>query len=281
MYNRKRTRARRRKDRRGIKVVMSGLKNLLISLLRVSLASALISLLAVGAYASYEKVKSTGYFKVSRVEVYGNKIVNYKTILGLFGATKSKNIFELDLTEAGKRLESHPWIEWVELQRKLPSTIIISVKERKPVIMVQAARRVLVDKEGVVLTAVEPDFKAPVPLITGKRIGALSLRPGERVDSEIMSDVMTAISELNGYRLFGKSKLRSIDVSREDRLVIRFTGSHVIVTTPRGRWIDSAERLRTVDYILRGKEKSVESINLVFANKVIVTYPIKTPEKRG
>lgn len=266
----------RRKKESPLKAGLSRLYALAMSFVRIVVISSLFTISAVGAYAGYEKIKTTDYFRIASVEVDGLKRVDEQDILRLLGRIKGKNVFELDLHQAGKRLESHPWIESVKIRRRLPATITVFAGERTPALVVAAPRRLLVDRHGVILRTIGEDENPPYPLVTGLALSGKSLRPGDRIEPGGIRDALGAIGKLAGYRLFGKSRLASVDLSDKDRLAIRFQGTGVIVTAHRRDWTDGAQRLKTVDYILRGREKAVIKIDLYYPDKVIVTYPTNT-----
>ncbi len=257
------------------------LNALAVAFVRIVLITAVFTLSAVGAYAGYEKMKTTDYFRIANVEVDGLERVSEPDFLRLLGNIKGKSVFEFDLYEAGKRLQTHPWIESVEIRRRLPATIRILAGERTPALIVAGSRRFLADRHGVILRVIGKDENPLYPLITGISLGARPMRPGGQIDPGAIRDALRAIGKLTGYRLFGKSRLKSIDLSGKDRLVLRFEGSAVTVIAQRLDWTDGAERLKTVDYILRGREKAVIQIDLSFPDKVIVTYPTNTQDQRG
>jgi len=271
----------RKKKAGRFKGALLRLNALATAFVRIVLITAMFTLSAVGAYAGYEKMKTTDYFRIDSVEVDGLKRVSELDFLRLLGKVKGKSVFEFDLSEAGKRLQTHPWIESVEIRRRLPATIRILAGERTPAVIVVGSRRFLADRHGVILRMIEKDGNPPYPIITGIALGDKPLGPGDQIDSGAIRDALKAIDKLDGYRLFGKSRLKSVDLSGKDRLVLGFEGSAVTVTAHRLDWTDGAERLKTVDYILRGREKAVIQIDLSFPDKVIVTYPTNTQDQRG
>ncbi|VAX14728.1 hypothetical protein MNBD_NITROSPINAE04-1707 [hydrothermal vent metagenome] len=281
MRKRKNAKTGRKKRASRLKEALLRLNALAVAFVRIVLITTVFTLSAVGAYAGYEKVKTTDYFKITKVEIDGLTRVNELDLLQLLGNVKGKSVFEFDLGKAGKRLQTHPWIESVEIRRRLPATIRILAGERTPALIVVGSRRFLADRHGVILRAVGKDENPPYPLVTGIALDARPLRPGDQIDPGAIRDALKAIDKLTGYSLFGKSRLKSIDLSGEDRLVLRFEGSAVTVIAQRLDWTDGAQRLKTVDYILRGREKAVIQIDLFFPDKVIVTYPTNTQDQRG
>ncbi len=237
--------------------------------------------LAITVKFIYETSITYGYFQIERIEITGNRIVSKSEIEKTLGDARGENIFEFDIRQAGKRLESLPWISSVKLHRQLPSSLVVAVTERTPVATVMAGRLWLVDEYGYLLKDFGDAEKNPFPVIYGINTSVSELKPGARIDTRLIEGGILAIQRLSGYMLFGRSALAKIDMSESGRVELRFAGSDVSVFAPKRVWTDEAERLRTVDYIIRGKEGSVESIDLTFSDKVIVKYKTTISDDKG
>lgn len=236
-----------------------------------------IALLIVAAVIvsqmGFDSLMESGYFDVKEIGVSGASVVEKKKILEQIGPVFGQNVFDLDIKAIGIRLESHPWIKNVEVRRKLPNNLTVHITERKPVVIAVLGDEWLMDEDGVALKKPEPQDRKGLPILTGAKAKGKTIKAGQRIDVNQVRPAIEALKRLSGYKLFGKYTLWVIDVSKKNRLEIFFTGSRVKLIMPKWRWSDEAQRLRVVDYILRGKKGNVKSIDLTFRNKVVVTYP--------
>jgi cell division protein FtsQ len=92
------------------------------------------------------------YFNVATIKAANNKIVSSDEIISLSGIYKGNNIFYINTGESIQGLLKNPYILSASIERKLPSTIIISVTEREAVYYGQRNGKFLViDKNGTVL----------------------------------------------------------------------------------------------------------------------------------
>ena len=74
----------------------------------------------------------SGFFTVDSIEVEGNEHYTYEEILNISHAVPGRNlIYNTNKKEIVSYLEQNPYIKTAEVRRKLPSTIVIVVKERK------------------------------------------------------------------------------------------------------------------------------------------------------
>jgi cell division protein FtsQ len=73
------------------------------------------------------------YFNISNIVVSGNKNITSNDIIKLSGINMGNNVFYINSHKSKEGVLSNPYILDVEISRKLPSTINISVTERKAV----------------------------------------------------------------------------------------------------------------------------------------------------
>lgn len=262
-----RNRAARKPDRARLK---TGVMRLGAVVARMTAGVALAGLCVWGATEGYGEAARRGYLNIEKAIITGARTLTTQDVMELAGEPLGKNIMEFDLAAAGRALEAHPLIRNVTVKREFPSAVRLEINERFPVAAVDAGEAWLVDEDGVMLRPAEPGELDRLPLLTGAFDGNGAPEPGRRVKARAVRDAVYAVKRLDGYRLFGRHSVQSVDVSKPDRLAVRFSGAAPVLITPRGEWTDEAARLRTVDYILRGQEETVEYIDVSFENKVVV-----------
>ncbi|MDF2885208.1 MAG: cell division protein FtsQ [Clostridiaceae bacterium] len=93
------------------------------------------------------------YFNITDFEVSGNRNITKNEIVKLSSIEKGNNIFYTNLSKARTNIGSNPYIQSVEIKRKLPSTLNIEVVERDAYFYGNdpSGKYVIVDNEGVVL----------------------------------------------------------------------------------------------------------------------------------
>lgn len=92
------------------------------------------------------------YFNISNIEVYGNKNITKDSIIESSKIYYGNNIFYVNSKNADNSILSNPYISDVNIARKFPSTIQISVKERQAFFYVMADNSYfIIDGNGVLL----------------------------------------------------------------------------------------------------------------------------------
>ena len=107
-------------------------------------------------------------FNIKQISIEGNEAAPAETIINLSGIKKGENIFKFNKSAITK-IKENKYIQDVNIKRKLPGTVIISVKERTVKYQLNLINSyVYIDKSGNILEITET--KANVPVITGLNI---------------------------------------------------------------------------------------------------------------
>ena len=135
-----------------------------------------IMLVAI-CYCSLLYAHHINLFSQEKVVVLGNKYVNQNIILDTMNLDTEESIFSYDLAELQDNVESIEFIKSVKVSRILPSTLMVQVLERAPVILV------LLDDENYFFDADQTPLLAnkesinffPVPIMTFSNDDSLKL----------------------------------------------------------------------------------------------------------
>lgn len=229
-------------------------------------------------YKGYEWIKDGLFSKNPRFEIHhlviscdGNLGEDY--IREISGLHEGMNLFEFSFKEIDEKLSGVSRIESVYLERKLPNTLVVEVKERVPVAKITGARKTrypfLVDRYGFVLPH-RRSVAATLPLIKGLDA---ELPLGEQLtqkDVEITLKII-ALCESTSY-LRSYVRLESLDVQYSDFIDLRLQGG-IRVRMPRFSLKPKLQNLATIIKIANGQGRRVKEVDLTLDSaKVPVTY---------
>ncbi len=130
-------------------------------------ALVLVGVLSVGLVLGYHFLVSSEYFMVRKVVLTGLNRVSRTQVLASTGLDKPANILALNLSEMAEELQAAPWIDRVTLTRKLPDTILVDVKERRPQALISLGAMYYLDESGRAFKKVDPNEKPELPIVTG------------------------------------------------------------------------------------------------------------------
>jgi cell division septal protein FtsQ len=79
------------------------------------------------------------FFRLRRVQVVGARYVRADSIVALLGVDTTRSIWD-ETDELVARVRKHPQVNDVEISRRVPGTLVVTVTERVPVAFVPTAR---------------------------------------------------------------------------------------------------------------------------------------------
>jgi len=206
-------------------------------------------------------------FEVHSVLVRGNQFLSEDTIRSVADISAGANIFKLDLAAPAVNLKMIPMIKEARITRSLPATVVITVKERRPLALLPDGEGfVEVDAEGVYLQKAGVGVPG-LPVITGVQ-GDIP-GPGQVIRAERLGDALAVINGLPGEVVAGLSEVHVGGDGRVwlytlDRIQCRF-----------GLPAEIREKGAVLSQLLvelRRQEARVEYIDLSSAGQPVVRY---------
>lgn len=186
----------------------------------------ILSLLLISAAALIFSLSS--FFTVDSIEVKGNSHFSAEEIINIAHAVPGHNIlYDPGSAEIIEYLEQNPYIKSATVSRKLPSTLVITVNERKQACAFKYDDDYLVmDDEGILLKKTRTQPK--ITMING--LVASKIKLGETIgtkDQQMFSRTLKLIREMNAGDLY----FVSIDMSEygESRLVRAYVYDKLVV----------------------------------------------------
>jgi POTRA domain, FtsQ-type len=226
-------------------------------------------------------------FAIRKIVVRTDGLLKVGQVRRWAGVRVGENLFALDLARVKRDLELVPLIKEADVERVLPDTLRLQVKEREPIARVYALQprqnalgyRIVdyyLDAEGFVMDLAEarpgPKQAFPpgrLPILVG--VSNTDLPPGRPTDSAQVRAALRFISRFAQSPMLGRVELSRIDPS---------TPGLLEVTTDRGSRITFAvnhlrrqlDRWRIVyDYGL-SKGESINALDLSVTNNLPISW---------
>jgi cell division protein FtsQ len=208
------------------------------------------------------------YFEITKIYVVGTEKMTITQVLELAGLQPGKNILRVENKAVEKKLAAHPWVKKATVEKKLPSTINITIQERQATAIVPAVEGFyVIDEDGVVLTKVANLAEVVLPVVTNASLPA-DLYYGETIDRE---DLRTALEVINSLPI--EIKNRASEVSLGEAITVFFSGGLKIKigTTER-----LEQKLTTLSEIFTNTDEQVlgriKYIDLRFNGPPVIRY---------
>lgn len=160
-------------------------------------------------------------FNIKAVQVFNNEQISTDTILSLSQLKIDQNIFKFSANKVEDEIKTNPYIESVQIKRKLPNKIEITVEERQKRYNVQFLNGfVYINNQGYILEISEQKTEG-VPVIQGISTEVEQIVEGSRLNTEDLGKLETVIQIMNickNYEL--DSKVTSIDITNKMNYII-------------------------------------------------------------
>jgi cell division protein FtsQ len=156
--------------------------SLLEPALRTLAAAVVSAALSLATWQAWRWASGSPLFALREIHFSGLSHASEADLLKRSGLAPGQNIFRVDLAQAARGIESHPWVVAAQLERRLPDAVIASVDEHHAAALVQLGGALYVlDEEGKLFKRAERDDRLDLPIVTGqvrdplRRLAALHL----------------------------------------------------------------------------------------------------------
>jgi cell division protein FtsQ len=141
--------------------------------LKVSALLAGLAGISVLFVVLYSYLLTSPYIRLEQVEIAGVDEEMKKELQEMCGLNFDLSLLAIDVDEVQKRLEKHPWVRTVEVEKQFPHGLVIRVEKEEPRALVVADKLYYMNRFGKVFKAVGPNEAVDFPIVTGISSDAL------------------------------------------------------------------------------------------------------------
>ena len=246
--------------------------------MRRCVVSMKISLLLVGMggtsllfILAYDALTQSSTFEARTITVEGNHRLSKEAILKQGKIKLHDNIFGINLKILRNRLLADPWIAAAEVERGLPDTIHIRVREHMPIAAVELGRLFYLSEAGEIFKPIETSDRTRVPVVTGLGLSDIDLRNSQGLPALRAIMEVLHLSRLHGS-ILPPHVIHSIHADPEMGLTISAFQSGLLVRLGFESYESKFNRLRDLISYFRqeGEPSNVGYIDLNDLDRVVV-----------
>jgi cell division septal protein FtsQ len=238
-----------------------------------------------GVWALDQFVFKNDAFAVRHLDIQTDGSIPVAQLRQWAGVKPGDNLLALDLARIKRDLELAPMIESVAVERLLPHTLRLRVKERAPIAQVRlpqlqprggvAIVSYYLDEDGHVIqplsalaetTARNADS---LPVLSG--VNAVELRPGSAVGSPKLIAALRLIAAFESSPMSGLVEMKSVDVAGTEILQVT-TEQGGQITFALGRLEEQLHRWRAVYDYGQKTGRAIRTLDLSVANNSPVLW---------
>ncbi len=227
--------------------------------------------LAIGLVISANLWKSN--LKVKRVIIEGNRIVETAELIQLIKVQKNAQLQDIDLMAVRRDILSHHFIKDAVVERDLPATLKVTVKERVPLAIINSAEILYLDEDGVVLPHSISKQLFDLPVLTGMTEN-IQLTPGTMIKND---DVQEALRILATSKLVNKELyylISEVRLRNGGDIVLYAAEWGVPIIFGRGEIASKLVRLEAFwnDVVRERGSNNLQYVDLRFDDQVVVRW---------
>lgn len=232
---------------------------------------ALLALVSAMLLGGWWWASDSPAFAVTRVEVLGTNHLGRLQVLRTAGVGAHSNLLALPVGKISHRLMGLPWLDAVELRRRLPGNLYITVHERRPRLLALVEGRLqYLDQKLLPLAPVGRRPVLDLPVLTGLSRKDL-LAPDEEA-LRLMKAVKALLAVLPSQYLEPGGRLGEIHLDRVWGLSLVFNDLPPTVRMGFGGYAGGLARLKAVraDLERRGELSRAKLIDLESERRTVV-----------
>jgi cell division septal protein FtsQ len=233
-------------------------------------------LLVYGIYRAFSLVLNASALQVSKVTVNGTVRLSAGEVQQLVHGLYGTNIITADLAKYRQRILDSPWVAEASLRRVLPSTIEITVVERRPFGISRLGTQLfLIDRDGTAIDEYGPQYSAfDLPIIDGLVQAPRNGRPSiDRARAQLAARVIDAIAP--NAKL--ASRLSQIDVGDVHNAMVLLDDDPAWLYLGEDQFRERLQSYVEVASALRDQVAEIDYVDLRYGERVYVKQRDGTP----
>jgi cell division septal protein FtsQ len=245
----------------------------------VALWLALLALVGAGCWYGWRQAGpdvlawADQFFEIKVVEITRTERISRGDVLAMLDLEPGRGLLLIDLVQAQRSLETHPWIRRAVVRRVFPDTLAVELDEREPVAVLKTGtggREFLLDRDGTLISEGVPVADEGLPILTGVEYADAILGTGDTAARVRSGIALAGLLDRSGV---GRTE---VDLRRPDDMVAYYSGLRLRFGD--GDFGDKVDRYRQVSdrvrdrWVAQAKAVPVRQVevDLRFQDKVIV-----------
>ncbi|GEM_PF-6706788 len=215
--------------------------------------------------------RDTG-FRVEKVMVTGCKMLAEPEVIAAAKVPMFRSIFDVEFSPIAERVEALPYVQKAHVTRVFPSTIVIAVKERKPLALINHAGLWPVDEESVILPRLQSQRRLndPVsydtPILSGV---AFSKSGNDKKLAATNKRVVEFLATLRATNAMLYHSISEVNLNAKGHLTFYLMEGGVPVYLGDDNWMEKCERLFVFLQHVKPASGKFLTIDLRYDNQIV------------
>lgn len=240
-----------------------------IRLLKASAFLTIIAAISISFLFLYHYLLTSPYLRLEQVDVEGVDEEIKHELVHMSGLNSDMSLMALNLNELKLKMEEHPWVRSVKLERRYPHTLIVQAEKEIPSAVVVMDKLHYMNRWGEVFKEAGGSEKFDLPVVTG--VGGEKKSESERQLSSA-ANIIKALESAKG--LLSLDELSEIHISKGEEMSLYFNHLMTEIKLMHEDLPAKMEELKKVmEHLIGiGRIHQVKSIDLHYRDGVVVAF---------
>jgi len=216
----------------------------------------------------YDNLLRSPYIKLERVVVLGVDETMREELLEIAQVDFEMSLFAVNMDEMKERLEKHPWVKSVSLEKQFPHTLAIRVEREEPWAIVAGDKLRYMNRRGRIFKEVEEGDPIDFPVVTG--IPVTGENVGKPVDTAV--HVLGVLEAEKGN--WSMEHLSELHVRGDGSVYLYYPSLPCGIKVRADELANRMDDLKkVVEHLNRsGRIRTAKGINLEYADGAVVSF---------
>lgn len=230
--------------------------------------AALVLLALYALYRGGSVVAHARVLQIDDVVIRGNGRLSTGEVMAVLDGLRGENIVMTDLDSWRRRLLASPWVRDAAFRRSLPSTVEVTVTERRPVAIGRISGELyLVDDRATVIDLYGPQYRdLDLPIVDG----LAALGRGPAMLDETRAELAARLIESLQTDPEIASQLSQVDVADVHNAKVILNDDPAVVFVGRERFLQRIRSYLQLSTALRQRVPEIEYVDLRFEDRIYV-----------
>ena len=237
-------------------------------LLKVSSFLVIITVVSISFLTLYHYLLNSPYMRLEEIDMRGADPKLRDELIHMCGLDAGQGILSFHLHELKRKMESHPWIRSVKLERRFPHTLVVEVEKEAPAVLVRTDDLYYVNRSGEIFKQVSEADDMDFPVITGLSTDNLQVQEELR---QVMHVVSILAPEASPWSV---SEVSEIHLRKNGAMSLYFNHMKAEIIFMWNELADKMDDLKKLANHLKesGKIELVTRINLNYVDGAVVSF---------
>ncbi len=227
-----------------------------------------VAIISLSFISIYHYLLTSPYMKLRQVKVTGVDGEIRHDLIRIGGLNSELSLVSLNLKKLKQKMEEHPWVRSVKLERRFPHSLIILAEKQIPSALVVTDKIHYMNRQGEIFKEVDDSEEIDLPIITGASRDILE-------NHEQLHRAARVIRTLESERgLWSLGELSEIHLNRNRGMSIYFSHFAAEIKVTVEDLVDKMDGLNKVaEHLTRtGRIHQVDRIDLDYVDGAVVSF---------